>query len=361
MGPSKSGEQNCFQRCALSEIDHNSAVKRITEALKGPVADVYRELIPAFREFKGDAFYDAVLASPDMLHGCLLIFRKRREAFDHLLVDDKGRLVNDDFVRLRCGRSVHDIIAMIVRTHAKRQFRQSLGGDPNDAASKAGRLYAAMNEYLIHEWQVPLVAHYAPMPAAKMRELGPALLDLKTADEVDAAVVAAGGTPITNSKGTNGKATVKALAPPAPEPILVENNSREHDFWWETLNDPQVRNALGPLSDNDKRELTAAFCSISEATRTTLLGGFSLSLFQGAVLMTKCYQGLGRASFAQVFGKPGSPDTVKAFAERLKTRNVTSRMDLNSLARTVEANVSAMGRPNTRAAANANAARIAAQ
>lgn len=355
MGPSKSAGGRSFQRCALSEIDHNSAVKRITEALKGPVADVYRELIPAFREFKGEAFYEAVLASPDMLHGCLLIFRKRRDAFDHLLVDDKGRLVGDDFVRLRCGRSVHDIIAMIVRTHAKRHFRQSLGGDPNDAASKAGRLYAAMNEYLIHEWQVPLVAHYAPMPAAKMRELGPALLDLKTAAEVDAAVAAAGGTPI-----TNGKSAARAIMPPAPEPILVENNSREHDFWWETLNDPQVRNALGPLSDNDKRELTAAFCSISEATRNTLLGGFSLSLFQGAVLMTKCYQGLGRASFAQVFGKPGSPDTVKAFAERLKTRNVSSRMDLNSLARTVESNVSTMGRPNTRAA-NVNAARIAAQ
>lgn len=331
----------------MSEVDHNKAVKNITEALKGPVADVFRGLIPAFQEMKGDSFYDAVIESPDMLHGCLLIFRKCRDAFSHLLVDAKGREVGDDFVRLRCGRSVHDIIAMIVRTHAKRHFRDSLGGDPNDVSSKSGRLYTAMNEYLIHEWQVPLVAHYAPMPLAKMRELGPALLDLKTAAEVDAVVAAAGGTPIINGKPVLaiGKPTNPAAPPSRPEePILVQTNSREADFWWETLNDPMVRNALGSLSDTDKRELTAAFCSISETTRIHLLGDFSLSLFQGAVLLTKCYQGLGRATFAQVFAKPGSPETVKAFAGRLKAKNVSSRMDLNTLARTTESNLSTMGR-----------------
>lgn len=324
----------------MSEIDHNQAVKSITEALKGPVAEVFRNLVPGFGEFNGAMFYDSVISNPDMLHGCLLIFRKRRDAFSHLLVDSKGRLVNDDFVALRCGRTVHDIIAMIVRTHAKRHFKDALGGDPNDKTSKSGRLYNAMNEYLIHEWQVPLVAHYAPLPAHKMKELGPALLDLKTSAEVDALVAKAGGVPV------NGKA-VPTLPPPSvakEEPVLVETNSREYDFWWETLNDPQVRNTLGPLHDNDKRELVAAFCSISEASRNELLGGFSLSLFQGAVLLARCYQGLGRATFAQVFGKPGSPDVVKAFAARLKTRNVSSRMDLNTLSRTVDANLANIGR-----------------
>ena len=328
----------------MSEIDHNQAVKNITQALKGPVAEVYRTLVPGFGEFNGATFYESVISNADMLHGCLLIFRKRREAFSHLLQDSKGRLVNDDFVSLRCGRTVHDIIAMIVRTHAKRHFRDALGGDPNDKTSKSGRLYAAMNEYLIHEWQVPLVAHYAPLPATKMREIGPALLELKTPEQVDALVAAAGGTPT----GSSNTKTLPALPAPQPnrqaDPQMADTHSREFDFWWETLNDPQVRNALGSLSDNDKRELTAAFCSISEATRNHLLGGFSLSLFQGAVLLAKCYNGLGRASFAQVFGKPGSPDVVRAFADRLKSRNVTSRMDLNTLARTIDANLSALNR-----------------
>lgn len=327
----------------MTEQDHNTAVRTISKALKGPVADVFRNLIPALRDIGGNDFYDAVLTSPDMLHGCLLVFRKRRDAFAALLVDGLGRPVNDDFVALRCGRSVHDIVAMIVRTHAKRHFQFALGGDPNDSRSMAGALYAAVNEYLIHDWQVPLVAHYAPMPVEGMWQLGPGLLDLKTAAEVDAAVRAAGGTPIINGKPVlsleHNPAPHHAVPLPSPmaaEPILVDTSSREADFWWETLNDPMVRSALGPLSDSDKRELTSAFCTLSDTTRTELLGAFALSLFQGAVLLTKCHQGLGRASFVQIFGKPGRPDAIKMLADQLRGKRVNSRTDLNTLARTVE-------------------------
>jgi len=319
----------------LSEIDHNKAVRQITDTLKGPVATVFRKLVPAFAELKGDGFYDAVLSSSDLLHGCLLIFRKRRDAFAHLLVDSRGRTVNDDFVRLKCGRSVHDIIAMIVRTHAKKHFRASLGGDPNDPASPAGKLYQAMNEYLIHEWQVPLVPHYAPLPVDKVRELGPLLLDLKNA------------------------AAVQALAPPAkpkpeavttstrqPEPMLV-SNSRDEEFWWETLNDPQVRQALGNLNERDMRELTAIFCQLGDATRSDLLAPLGLSLYQAAVLLGVSFRTLGRAAFTQIFGKPGNPVTVTAFTAKLKLKGIGSRSDVRSLARQVEGVLATMPRPKS--------------
>ncbi len=313
----------------MSEIDHNKAVRQITDALKGPVADVFRTLVPTFGEMKGAAFYDSVMASSDLLHGCLLIFRKRRDAFAHLLVDPRGRTVNDDFVRLRCGRNVHDIIAMIVRTHAKKHFRATLGGDPNNPQTKAGRLYQAMNEYLIHEWQVPLVPHYAPLPVSRVRELGPALLDLKTADEVQALT------------------TRPAAPPPAAkveEPVLVAN-SREQDFWWETLNDPQVRQALGNLNERDMRELVAQLCQLGEATRSDLLAPLGLSLYQAAVLLGVCHRSLGRAAFTQIFGKPGNGVAVKAFTTKLKLKGVGSRSDVRSLPRQVESVLSTMPRP----------------
>jgi hypothetical protein len=336
----------------LSDVDHNNAVRRITLALKGPVADVYRGLIPAFRELKGDAFYDSVLASSDMLHGCILIFRKCRDSFSHLLVDNDGRLVADDFVRLRCGRSVHDIIAMIVRTHGKRHFRQELGGDSNDPKSKSGKLYQAMNEYLIHEWQVPLIPHYAPLPADKMLELGPALLEMKTIAEVDDLVTRLGGTPIVNGKSIpmpQPKISAGAEAAPKPpaEPIMVETRSREADFWWETLNDHQVRAALGSLTDAERRELTAAFSSTCEAVRTDILAPLGLSLFQAAVLLTKIYQVMGRAGFAQMFGKPGNPKGVADFGAKLKAKGVNSRTDLRSLGKTAEAVLGQTPRPSS--------------
>lgn len=338
-------------------MDHNAAVRQITDTLKGPVAAVYRDLVPAFGEMSGDEFYDAVLGSSDMLHGLIMIFHKRRDAFSHLLVDAQGRPVGDDFVRLRCGRSVHDILSMIVRTHAKKHFRATLGGDPNNPDSKAGRLYQAMNEYLIHEWQVPLVPHYAAIPVSKMRELGPMLLDLKTVAQVQEVV----------AKST---ARVQLMAPEAPtkpananthaaevvatraklETMVVENRSREEDFWWETLNDAQVRQSLGNLNENDMRELTAAFCQLGDATRSELLAPMGLSLYQAAVLLGTCHRTLGRAGFGQIFGKPGNPGAVGAFTAKLKAKGVSSRTDVRSLGRMIEGVLASMPRPGPRSA-----------
>ncbi|MGE5475627.1 MAG: hypothetical protein ACM3Q1_03160 [Bacteroidales bacterium] len=339
----------------MKNVEHNAAVRQITNTLKGPVAAVFRDLVPAFGDMSGDDFYDAVLGSSDLLHGLMLIFHKRRDAFAHLLVDAQGRPVNDDFVRLRCGRSVHDIISMIVRTHAKKHFRSALGGDPNNPDSKAGRLYQAMNEYLIHEWQVPLVPHYAGIPVAKMRELGPMLLDLKTAAEVQ-------------EVASKASARIQLEAPAKPananthaaelvqtraklEEMVVENRSREQEFWWETLNDNQVRQALANPSESDMREYTAAFCQLGDATRSELLAPLGLSLYQAAVLLGTCHRTLGRAAFGQIFGKPGSAGAVTAFTAKLKAKGVSSRTDVRNLGRAVEGVLSTMPRPGARARA----------
>lgn len=335
------------------EIEHNAAVRQITDALKGPVAAVFRSLVPAFGDIGGDEFYDSVLSSSEMLHGLMLIFHKRRDAFAHLLVDAQGRPVHDDFVRLKCGRSVHDIVSMIVRTHAKKHFRATLGGDPNDPDSKAGRLYQAMNEYLIHEWQVPLVPHYAALPVAKMRELGPMLLDLKTAAEVDEVVArsvarrAEVAAPEIQVKAANANTHAASLveARQALETLVVENRSREEEFWWETLNDAQVRQSLGNLDETDARELTAAFCQLGEATRAQLLAPLGLSLYQAAVLLGTCYRTMGRSGFGQIFGKPGNAGAVSAFAAKLAAKGIGSRSDVRTLGRLIEGVLSTMPRP----------------
>lgn len=337
----------------MKDLGHNAAVRLITDTLKGPVAAVFRDLIPAFGAMDGDEFYDTVLASSDLLHGLMLIFEKRRDAFAHLLVDAQGRPVNDDFVRLRCGRSVHDIVSMIVRTHAKKHFRATLGGDPNNPDSKAGKLYQAMNEYLIHEWQVPLVPHYADIPVAKMRELGPMLLDLKTVAEVQEVVAqstarrAQVAPPETTARPANANTHAAELvsARAKLETMVVENRSREEEFWWETLNDNQVRQSLGNPNETDMRELTAAFCQLGDATRGELLAPLGLSLYQAAVLLGTCYRTMGRAAFGQIFGKPGSAPAVTAFTTKLKAKGVSSRTDVRSLGRMVEGVLATMPRP----------------
>jgi hypothetical protein len=337
---------------------HNEAVRDINETLRGPVADVFRGLVPAFGDINGSEFYDMAMGNSDLLHGCIRIFRLHRDAFRALLVDARGRPVNDEFVRLRCGRSVHDIIAMIVRTHAKRHFKAVLGGDPNDPTTKAGRLYQAMNEYLIHDWQVPLVPHYAPMPLYKVREMGPRILDIREAELLDAITAKA-------QAGQQGLAPEGARfevkPPPADEPatppssttvvarrgrpfmpvaeVEVFSGTPQEEFWWQALTDRSVVNVLGQRSGHEMRDLVAVLAGVNESVRSELFAALSLSTFQAAVCLATAFKVLGRAGFAAIFGNPGKPALVATIAVRLRQRGVGSGTDLKALARIAESSV----------------------
>lgn len=322
----------------VGETGHGDAVRFINETLKGPVAEIFRTLVPAFGRIEGEEFYDTVMASSELLHGCISIFHRHRDAFRNLLIDARGRAVNDDFVRLRCGRSIHDIIAMIVRTHAKRHFRKTLGGDPNDPTSKAGRLYQAMSEYLIHDWQVQLVPHYAPMPVHKVQEMGPRLLDIREAEMLDAITAASAPPPVRALPDSppplppRFEVQVPAGAGPSRQAKPSFSGTAQEEFWWEAITDRNVTAVLGSRSGHEMRELVAALAGVNDAVRSELFAGLSLSTLQAAVCLTTAFRVMGRNGFGAVFGMPGKPQMVSNIALRLKKRNVGSRTELKALA-----------------------------
>ncbi|CCG41450.1 conserved hypothetical protein [Magnetospirillum molischianum DSM 120] len=321
------------------------AVHFINEALKGPAAAIFRGLVPAFVTIGRDRFYDTVMDSTQLLSGCLQIFQSQRSRFSALLVDEQGRQVNDDRVRLRCGRSVEDIVAMIVRTHAKRHFRSALGGDPNDPASHAGQLYLAIRDYLLHDWQVPLVPHYAPLPVETVLRLGPGLLDLRDAEAVrtltPSAPVPVAAVPVPVPEIVSPPPVPK----PAPAPSLrmgVEGagpgrpSSPQEEFWWDALTDRSVSQIIGTRSPNEMRELVAALAGVNDSVRSELFAGLSLTTFQAAICLATAYRVLGRNSFANLFGLPGRPVVIATIAKRLRERGAGSRSDLKTLARLTE-------------------------
>lgn len=321
------------------------AVHFINEALRGPAAAIFRGLIPAFGSIHRDRFYDTVMDSTELLSGCLQIFQLQRRHFSALLVDERGREVHDDRVRLRCGRSVQDIVAMIVRTHAKRHFRVALGSDPNDPASRAGRLYLALRDYLLHDWQVPLVPHYAPLPVETVLRLGPGLLDLRDAEAVRTLTPSA--PPVVSPPAL--AAALPPPPPPAPPPTpaplprlvpaanaLGRPSSPQEEFWWDALTDRTVAQILGNRSPSEMRELVAALAGVNDAVRSELFAGLSLTTFQAAICLATAYRVLGRNSFANLFGLPGKPDKIAVIAKRLRERGAGSRSDLKTLARLTE-------------------------
>lgn len=195
--------------------DRDATIRRINEALQGPVIDVLCRLVPEVAALPRQDALELILDDIDLLHRCLVAFHAHLDQFRPLLVGRDGLPVEDSEARLVCGRSLDDVIAMVVRTAAKRHFRRRLDHDsrrlrrpprpPRPRSSLfarlrallAGRpltpvrpkgaadfLYEAFGPRLRHDWQVPLVPDYSALSPGLVRRLGDRLLDYRVPEDV---------------------------------------------------------------------------------------------------------------------------------------------------------------------------------
>ena len=201
--------------------------KEVARILKGPVADRMRSLIPPLAN-NPDAF-KTVMESPELFDACLKLFRFKRDLFGEFLVDQNDAPVADDDVRLKCGRSVNEVIGMAVR-QGMRSYAEIFFGDPvappkegppvpKPAAAKpapkgwyklidlaklagrfrdsfgqdkalpknqtnSGRFYAAIKDALDFEWQVRFFPIYVQIPAHVFVKLGAGITRMDTEERL---------------------------------------------------------------------------------------------------------------------------------------------------------------------------------
>lgn len=175
-------------------------IRRVRETLKGPVIQTLRRLVPDLSQVAPERAYDHTLANLGLLETCFKTFRSQRDRFQHILQDKSGRTVTSDNALLTCGHTLEHVIAMIVRTAAKRYFRHHIGLDKTtkyDSAQQSGllgkmrnamtaqgdkkkglaeELYDSIKAYLLFEWQVPLVPTYARMSPKQVMAMGQQIL-----------------------------------------------------------------------------------------------------------------------------------------------------------------------------------------
>lgn len=193
-----------------------AAVGRVNEVLRGPVVDVFLQHIPAFRGLGRDQAFELVMSNPQLVEECFKLFRKKPDLFEKLIVGPDGAPITDEHQELACGRSLAEVVALVVRAAAKRHFQTRLGGPREEAppplvparaettgwrrmlarllppqpstppqpppkrkATRADRLYREMHASLLYEWQLPLIKHYAPLPVSTVRQLGPRILEFR--------------------------------------------------------------------------------------------------------------------------------------------------------------------------------------
>jgi len=191
----------------------SQAIRRINLTLEGPVAEVLAHLVPELKKLPRRGVLERVLDDPVLLDRCFKAFRAEPERFYALLVDRQNLPIDQADAMLACGRSLDEVVAMVVRTCAKRQFRKRLdgvsrplrGGDrpknkspdglfgrisrlfsppPPPRRSRGEILYDSFKEHLRHDWQVALVPDYATLSPQLVRRMGARLLDYRVPEDI---------------------------------------------------------------------------------------------------------------------------------------------------------------------------------
>lgn len=378
----------------LPSEDQARIVRQINLTLEGPVAEVMAQLVPELKKLPRRGVLQCVLDDPDLLDRCFQAFRANTDRFRQLLVDEHDVPVEQADALLACGRSLDDVVAMVVRTCAKRHFRKRLDGDarplksgerkappPKGLMGKLMRLlagsgkgstptrsrgevlYDALQEHLLHDWQVALVPEYSTLSPAMVKRLGKRLLDYKVPEDIrrlkdNPAELPVPSTlpseipaflvpPAARAEKATGAETpraaaisgtvaapvheVKAAKPAAPagggdrrakiSEILTPDGKRLRSAAFTmVLLDPAVRSEL-PNADQTVR-ITGLLAEMGGLSAKMLVGELGLRMDQVAVMALVIYDQLGEEMFKRSFGIPGNLEYVSKFVERAKAAGI---------------------------------------
>jgi hypothetical protein len=358
---------------ATADHDQTLLVRKINATLQGTVVKVLSELLPEVGILPRHEALERIFDDVGLLERCFKAFRDHPDRFKHLLVDEARIPVASPDDKLFCGRSLNEVVAMVVRTAAKRHFRRRLdgkssplrvGGKPRRAKpprqeasilkrllamiyvpkapvpppSRGKLLYDAFEEHLAHDWQVPLVPEYATLSPDLVRRLGPAILDYRVADDIRRLRAdpdhpplptmrdAADMPPLPTGISAQAVRPTGGMAPPPVageaardlrarvEDLLTADGGRlKPEAINQVLLDPKVREAL-PNGGVGIR-VTDMLSAVGGTATRTLVGTLGLRSEQLVVMLVTLQTTLGRQRFAEVFGPSGHAEAVNKVAK----------------------------------------------
>jgi len=321
--------------------DTAMAVFRVNLALQGPVVDVLGQFLPELNVLPRARAYDTIMDDLGLLTRCFEVFRREPDRFRTILVDERKRPVADDTTPLSCGRSLADVIAMVVRTAAKRFFRRALPQTPrpNEPLGRADELYEAIRAYLLYEWQVPLVPTYAGLEPSLVRRIGAKLLRAREESSL-ARLIADPDAPLAPDRiarpgaldpseasdaapGASGMLHPKRRHPMTAHPteILCEARDRlRPEAFTPVFLDPEVRATL-PHPDNI-RAIADILRSVGSGSALALVEGLGLRKDQLAVMLLVAHDCIGTIVFGRLFGPRADPELLDRILVRARLHGI---------------------------------------
>ncbi|OAN47166.1 hypothetical protein A6A04_20410 [Paramagnetospirillum marisnigri] len=323
----------------------------------------------------GTVAYEKVMADIGLLEQCFGYFRASRDKFIQVLVDAEQRQVNDDNAKLSCGRTLNEVVAMIVRSAAFRYFRlrvverkspqrpkepvgvlaralSSLGLRRSmpapEAASRAEQLYKAIRQYLLYEWQVPLVPAYSQLSPADVSRLGPRIVELRSPEDLLVAagrrapptvVPAATAAPCAPSPVEQWSVRPKTAEPPTNlSDLLTPDGSRlRMEALSGLLGEPAVLEASGNAEQT--AAVTSALAAVGRVLVKSLVSDLGLDKRQLAVCLLSAQNAMPPSAFEQLARASENDAAMLRFMLAVRRAKLTVQSSLPDCAAIIAAAV----------------------
>jgi len=297
----------------------NNHLEAIRLALQTEIIDVFRQRIDVLRPMTREQAYEMVLNQPMILSNCLDILRTHPEYFEHLILGPDGNPVdfaNNYDVMLKCGRTLNEIIGIVLRSATKRYFRRTVGIRGSDGGSKLNRkraddLYTAISDHILYEWQTTLIPSYARLNIGIVTLLNERILEFR--DPAELIGLAENPPP---------------LSSPLP-PLLLDTADRVFNPRSGSLNPETMWRVFQQMDiarlypGHDSKSLLTVISQVVLAQPEALdvvrpVLGTSLRRF--CLFLFTVHSELGNARYQSVFGRGGQWYVVERWMARYKER-----------------------------------------
>ncbi|GEM_PF-4007711 len=304
-------------------------VDLINETLRGSVVDTLRLFLPDLAPYSNEEAFNVILNSPEMAQRSFGAFRDHPEAFAGVLRGPENQLVAADDEPLSCGRTLSQVVALVVQAVAKRYFRTKLARrtvtpatetglvgkvaqlftgprQPEPAAkpttSQADRLFLAMRDHLLFEWQLRLIPHYVGLPVALVQALGARLLEFREIEDIQW-MVRNGQPPLEPS--------IRRAESAAPAPAQVSDAAIEAEAR-QIVPDLEIAPLNLPEGVSAQRFVGAVLSKVNPTLARWLARETQLNPRQLALMLIRAYEALPPSDF-QRFGAslPASEEALR--------------------------------------------------
>lgn len=329
----------------------------VRNTLRTQVSEILRLNVGQLGGVPQHQVYDQVLDTPGLLHECFQIFRNQPDLFRKVVMRRDKRPVTSDDEELFCGRTLDHVVALVVRASAKRYFHATLPAPEAPApmvvmqpsllhrtAVKLGikkpihraplsapkgaadKLYEAFRENLRFEWQVPLIPSYSALEPGTVRVLGPRILKLREAGQID--ILAAEGLgpdgrlPLLLEDARRLKAVDGSIDSNALQEAFIKQGL---DAIFPELDEVQLRKAVSQIAIMETKAVDMIFPALEYALKPV------------TVFLFAAYTKLELKGFRQAFGPHCAIWAVQKLAKHLETQRPWPRSAPGMKAATVAA------------------------